>query len=398
MCNGSKTSSKVNVGFVILVDENWLGGINYYRNLLEIICEDTNKIFEPIIFTNNRLINKYFNELNVPVIYTGILKKYNFLWFLDKVCNKLFKREFLLENLLKKHNISIVSHSLWNIKNILQLPWIPDFQHKYLPELFSTTECKYRDDVFKKYAEFGDLVILSSQTAKNDFCESFVRYKEKACVLSFVVSAKDISKNTKYVLNKYNITKPFFYLPNQFWQHKNHKVVLEALTYLKDTNITVYCTGNTEDYRNKKYFNELLEYIRINQLDKCFKILGIVPYQDVQALTVECKAIINPSLFEGWSTTVEEAKSMGKRIILSDIDVHKEQNPEGGLFFDRNNSKDLAEKMFEVWNEQRDINDKLKRDAMINLAERKRDFRENYYKILSKCIEEKHESEGRKLQ
>lgn len=38
-------------------------------------------------------------------------------------------------------------------------------------------------------------------------------------------------------------------------------------------------------------------------------------------------AIINPSLFEGGSTTVEEAKSLLKVIILSGIPVHREQNP-----------------------------------------------------------------------
>ena len=129
-----------------------------------------------------------------------------------------------------------------------------------------------------------------------------------------------------------------------------------------------------------------MDYIRINQLDKCFKILGIVPYQDVQALTVECKAIINPSLFEGWSTTVEEAKSMGKRIILSDIDVHKEQNPEGGLFFDRNSGKDLAEKMLEIWNEPLAVQMELSKNAYNNLQNRKNSFREDYYSILKRAL------------
>ncbi len=36
-------------------------------------------------------------------------------------------------------------------------------------------------------------------------------------------------------------------------------------------------------------------------------------------------ALINPSQFEGWSTTVEEAKSLGVKMLLSDLEVHKEQ-------------------------------------------------------------------------
>ena len=36
-------------------------------------------------------------------------------------------------------------------------------------------------------------------------------------------------------------------------------------------------------------------------------------------------ALINPSKSEGWSNTVEQAKSMSKNIIISNIKVHKEQ-------------------------------------------------------------------------
>ena len=55
-------------------------------------------------------------------------------------------------------------------------------------------------------------------------------------------------------------------------------------------------------------------------------------------------AVINPSLIEGWSTTVEEAKSLGVPLILSDIPVHREQNQEV-MFFDPRSARSLAETM-----------------------------------------------------
>ena len=45
-------------------------------------------------------------------------------------------------------------------------------------------------------------------------------------------------------------------------------------------------------------------------------------------------------MFEGWSSTVEECKSVGKNMILSDIDVHKEQYP-NATFFERGNVESL---------------------------------------------------------
>ena len=60
-------------------------------------------------------------------------------------------------------------------------------------------------------------------------------------------------------------------------------------------------------------------------------------------------AIIQPSLFEGWSTIVEEARSIGKTIILSDLDVHKEQNFSKSIFFKRDSYKDLSSKLLNTY-------------------------------------------------
>lgn len=385
MLSGIKEKQIIKTGFIILFNDTWLGGLNYYRNLINIILEDDCRCIEPIIFTNDNRIKAFFNNKNVKIVSTKIFEKFSILWLLNKASKKILKREYPLEMLLKKYNIKILSHSMYMINDIIQIPWIPDFQHIHLPEFFGKEEVHYRDTVFERYAVNGDLVILSSENAKKDFCDKYPKYKEKAMVLNFVVPV--INNNNIDVLQKYKIKKPFFYLPNQFWQHKNHKVVVEALTYLKDTDIIVYCSGKTEDYRNKEYFNELLEFISKNSLKEKFIILGVVPYEDVKGLMEECKAVINPSLFEGWSTTVEEAKSIGKRIILSDIDVHKEQNPEGAVFFKKNDARDLANKMLLVWNEPAVVNESLKANALKNLVYRKNLYRKTYYDILHKALE-----------
>ena len=44
-------------------------------------------------------------------------------------------------------------------------------------------------------------------------------------------------------------------------------------------------------------------------------------------------AVLQPSLFEGWSTTLEEARSIGKRTIVSDIAVHREQDLHTAMYF-----------------------------------------------------------------
>ena len=72
------------------------------------------------------------------------------------------------------------------------------------------------------------------------------------------------------------------------------------------------------------------------------RYIGIIPYDEVLALNAGSIAVINPSMFEGWSSSVEEAKTLGTQLILSKIDVHKEQAPHA-KFFDPDNASDLAD-------------------------------------------------------
>jgi len=60
-------------------------------------------------------------------------------------------------------------------------------------------------------------------------------------------------------------------------------------------------------------------------------------------------ALLNPSLFEGWSTTVEEGKSLGVRLVLADLAVHREQVGAGADFFQPNDPAAIAACLERVW-------------------------------------------------
>lgn len=111
------------------------------------------------------------------------------------------------------------------------------------------------------------------------------------------------------------------------------------------------CTGLPHDYKKPAHFAELLRLVAESGLHEQVIFLGLVPIDHVKALMRQAVCVLNPSLFEGWSSTVEEAKSLGKRLLLSDLPVHREQNPPGALFFDPQDPRDLALKLETVWRE-----------------------------------------------
>ena len=150
-----------------------------------------------------------------------------------------------------------------------------------------------------------------------------------------------------WICDEYRLPERFVYLPNQFWVHKGHRLVIEALAQLRASrpDMTVVCTGNTADHRDPMYFGELLAEVSRLGLRENFVILGWVPQAHIFHLMRQAVAVLQPSRFEGWSTTVEETKSVGKSIILSDIPVHREQAPAGVLYFDPTDAAALAEQL-----------------------------------------------------
>ena len=145
----------------------------------------------------------------------------------------------------------------------------------------------------------------------------------------------------------YALPERFVYLPNQFWVHKDHETVVRALALLKLRGVacTVVCTGLEHDHRNPGHMTYLRALIRSLDLDPWIRMLGLIPREHCWALMRHAMAVLNPSRFEGWSSTVEEARAMGVRTLLSDIDVHREQSPLGCVFFRTGDSADLAQRL-----------------------------------------------------
>ena len=342
----------IKVGFIGSVSKEWMGGLNYFKNLLFAINSIEEKELEVFVFVGKKIdikTKRIFQEY-ANVIEDSMFDRKSIKWFLSKIEQKIFKTNILLENILKKHSIQILSHAaITNLKTIKTINWIPDFQHIHLPQMFSEKEIQNRNNNFLKLIRDSDLIVLSSFDALKDMKKFVPNYEDKARVLQFVSQPNnryfELDEHDKsLLLQKYKIKDDFFYIPNQFWKHKNHMMIFEAINELKKdgVEINIVCTGYLGDYRNKTYIDDIRKVVKLNNLEDNIKLLGLVDYEDVFALIKFSKAVINPSLFEGWSSTVEECKSVGKNMILSDLDVHKEQYP-NAVFFKRDSIESLKE-------------------------------------------------------
>jgi glycosyltransferase involved in cell wall biosynthesis len=332
--------------------ESWIAGSYYVLNIIQAFnnLSDDEKPHLLILAEKEQgldLVKKigypYIEYVNMDINNDGLISKY-----LRKISRKLFNADYLLRSRLSSvEYIFEGSESFPFIKN--HYYWVHDFQQCRLPDFFSEEEAAARSALPKKVAQMeGVTLILSSRDALNDFNTFFPGYRCKVKVLRFASSLPDLS-DIDYTAQKeqFGINQPFFLCSNQFWQHKNHKLVLEAVRILQEKNLDfqLIFTGKTYDYRNPDYFAGLEEFVKTHQLGRWVKFLGFIDRKVQLSLAQNSICYIQPSLFEGWSTTVEDAKYLNKHVLLSDIPVHREQLELNVTFFNPADAADLAGKM-----------------------------------------------------
>jgi glycosyltransferase involved in cell wall biosynthesis len=232
------------------------------------------------------------------------------------------------------------------------IAWMPDFQDRHLPYLFSRMQRIRRTTGLWAQIISGRTILLSSNDAQADCRRFFPSRRLRTAVAPFaVLPALRPGESDSTLQSRYELPARYFYLPNQFWVHKNHMNVVDALALAKEkgSEIVVVTTGNPVDPRNKGHFAALQQRVQDKNLTDSFRFLGIVPVRDVGLLMRSSLAVMNPSMFEGWSTTVEEAKSLGCRLLLSDLAVHREQAELAAVYFDTNSVESICSALIRAW-------------------------------------------------
>jgi glycosyltransferase involved in cell wall biosynthesis len=344
---------KLKIGIIFENNKGWIAGTYYYLNIIRALntLPDNRKPVIVIISKDKNDVEFVFQQTQYPCLqFIPLIENLSLgKRLLNKIWYKIFKR-IIFDIALNPRKIDCILCVYTNqyklffnkIRDIYY--WIPDFQEHFLPEFFSANEIMNRKLSQVRLAYNKENIILSSKASLEDFKLIYPGNNAEIHILPFAVILPEIdSSNFSSVKQKFLLPEEYFLCPNQFWQHKNQIVILQALKLACDINnpFNIIFTGAKEDYRNKNYFQSILEFISRNQLEPYVKILGFIDRNEQLLLLKYAKAIIQPSLFEGWSTIIEESKALSKQIICSDLAVHKEQLEDRGIYFKPHDPSDL---------------------------------------------------------
>ncbi len=344
------------VAFTLISGANWMGtgGYNYLVNLAQVLSAHTPDRVQMVLFVGTDAV-----AANVePFAGISRVQVVRVSAFNDAQRNQRLRQALLTgcdraaADAFREHRIDVLFECAqfygWRFP-FPRIAWITDFQHRHLPELFGFGAYWKRDLGFRAQILSRRHVMLSSEASRSD-CETFFpRSMGRTSVVRFAMLPPNLSDGSddRAIASRYQLPQRYFYLPNQFWKHKNHRTVIEALRILrqKGYDTVVAASGRAEDYRHPEHFAALQALVAAYGLTHNFRFLGILPREHVFALMRGSRALINPSLSEGWSTSVEEAKSLGVPMLLSDLRVHREQAGEGADYFDAEGAGQLASLM-----------------------------------------------------
>jgi glycosyltransferase involved in cell wall biosynthesis len=360
----------VRVGLIAMGGSEWIAGVQYIHSLL---------LGNSLLAANERaLLHLYFDPASHQISdYRDVQSLAAGVHVTDLsasgsgvICNKIRRMArtivrqhswpalppSTLRRLLSKHRIDVLfaGVQVHQNMNIPQICWIPDFQHIHRQDFFSAAERTRRDQLFVQTIEKAERVIVSNQCSYDDAVRLYPEKSQKITVLPFTMSLGTEWRNgdPAQVVRKYALPEKFLLFPSQFWKHKNHLTVFRAIHRLRERashDVILVCTGLPRDPRFPEYEIELQQYISEHRLTNAIRVLGLIARDEQVQLMRAAAAIIQASLFEGWSAIVEEGRSMGKKIFASDIPMHREQQTKDVYLFEPTSVEALVDLISRHW-------------------------------------------------
>ena len=343
------------LGLIFINDEQWIGGTYYTINLVHALNNlSDNQKPEIIVFSNTKDFQQLLGETDYPYLVFEDFSQSEYSR-LEKVINnvsgRILKKKILRKSYKKPIDALFIlqrSEYLESIPAEKRIYWIPDFQDKHYPQFFTEDGLRKKDERSKWVHQNAKKVIFSSQAVLDDWNKFYPNYKGVVKVVHFAVTHPEFdSLSIEELRLKHSIPEEYFFAPNQFWAHKNHMLVIKAAEILKNQGqpMVIAFSGKENDNRNPGYTEKLKAYVKENDLEDVIRFLGFLDRREQLKIMKHAKAVIQPSLFEGWSTVIEDAMAMNQQVIASDLEVNKEQLGDKGLFFERINPVDLVSRI-----------------------------------------------------
>ena len=230
---------------------------------------------------------------------------------------------------------------------------IYDLMHKYesrFPEVSSVGRYKRREKHYKSICRWSTAVVVDSKIGRKQLKESYGISHENIYILPYIafIDKLPVPSKAENILRKYSLPKKFIFYPAQFWAHKNHEILIEAVNKLKDElpDLCLVFTGS-----EKNNYQNIIRNIDEYNLNKMVVNLGFVSQSDIYNLYSVARALIFPSFFGPTNIPPLEAFYFGCPAAVADVYGMAEQIQSAAILFDPTSLTKVIDTVRILWND-----------------------------------------------
>lgn len=238
---------------------------------------------------------------------------------------------------------------------------IHDLQHRLqpeFPEVSAGGEWERREYLFRNAARYATLLVADSEVGKEDILNFYGPYgvtPDQVRVLPFLPAsylAVDVPESERQqVRATYRLPERYLFYPAQFWPHKNHTRIVQALGLLEQEHRckvpVVFCGSYANIHYNT--FNDVMSLVSQLGIEDQVHYLGYVPDEDMPALYAEAVALVMPTFFGPTNIPVLEAWAFGCPVLTSDIRGIREQAGDAAILVDPRSVEAIADGLYRLW-------------------------------------------------
>jgi len=242
---------------------------------------------------------------------------------------------------------------------------IHDLQHRLqpeFPEVSANGEWERREYCFRNGARYATLLLADSEVGKEDILNFYGPYgvtPDRVKVLPFIPAcylALDVPESERQrVRATYSLPEHYVFYPAQFWPHKNHIRIVQALGLLKQAHqlkIPVVFCGSYDGEIRESTFREVMRFSSQLGLEGEIRYLGYAPDEDMSGLYAGAAALVMPTFFGPTNIPVLEAWAFGCPVLTSDIRGVREQVGDAALLADPTSVEAIADGIHRLWTDR----------------------------------------------
>lgn len=232
---------------------------------------------------------------------------------------------------------------------------VHDLMFRYerrFPESSSGWEYLNRERSCRNICRWSEGVLVDSEIGRQQMLESYAISTGRVHVLPFIAPKYMLSEEipANFDALYHQLPDKFIFYPAQFWEHKNHKRLIQAVARLKGDlpDLKLVLSGAKQNA-----YDSVRELVLELNLDDDVVFLGYVADADMPEFYRRARALVMPTYYGPTNIPPMEAFVVGCPVAISGIYGMPEQVGDAALLFNPDSEEEIADCIRRLWTDDR---------------------------------------------